>query len=99
MEKGMNVGRGIKLILASRGMSQKELARKTRISETSISLLCKNHTQPHKASLITIAKALGTKPEFIMLLSVSREDIPVEKQALYDFVWPELERTFIKLFL
>ena len=59
----MNIGKGIKKLLEEKDISQKKLSDETGISETSISLLIKNKTQPRKETLEKIGNALGVKPE------------------------------------
>lgn len=95
----MNLGKAIKLLLEKKGMTQKQLATETELSPTSISLLMKGHTQPRKETLELVAKALGVKPEFLLLLSLSKDDVPDDKRALYDLVWPQIETTFMNLFV
>ena len=95
----MNLGKAIRLLLEKRGLSQKDLATKTQLSETSISLLMSGRTQPRKENLETIARVLDVKPEFLIFLSINKDDVPEEKKELYDMVWPQLETTFMKLFI
>lgn len=95
----MDLGKAIKLLLEKKGMTQKQLATETQLSPTSISLLMKGHTQPRKETLEQVAKALGVKPEFLLLLSLSKDDVPDDKRALYDLVWPQIETTFMNLFV
>jgi XRE family transcriptional regulator, regulator of sulfur utilization len=95
----MNIGKAIKLILDKKGMTQKELAEKTKLSETSISLLLKGHTHPRKDTLQSIAEVLEVKPEFLLFLGLNKDDVLEEKKALYDDIWPQLEATFMKLFV
>jgi transcriptional regulator with XRE-family HTH domain len=95
----MDAGKAIKLLLDKKGMTQKDLAHITKRSETSISMLIKGHTSPRKQTLNLIAKALGVRPELILILSISKDDVPEERRALYELVWPELQMTFIKLFV
>lgn len=95
----MNLGKAIKLILDKKGFNQKDLAEKSGLSETSISLLMKGHTQPRRETLEAISKVLEVKPEFLLFLSLSKDDVPEEKRSAYDLVWPQLESTFLNLFV
>lgn len=95
----MNLGKAIKLLLVKRGITQKELADKANLSETSISLLMKGRTKPRKETLELIADVLKVKPEILIFLSIDHEDVPDEKKELYEMVWPQLETTFMKLFI
>lgn len=95
----MNVGKAIKLLLDQKAISQKELALRTNLSETSISLLMKGKTQPRKETIDQIAQVLEVKPELLLLLSLNKDDVPEDRKQLYDLVWPQLESTLVKLFV
>lgn len=94
----MNIGKAIKILLDKRNMTQKELADKIEKSETSISLIMKNKTQPRKETLEAIAAALGISVEILLMLSVDKEDLPEEKKKDYDLLWPHVERSLLHLF-
>ena len=49
--KGIDVGRRLKLLRQSKGLSQRELARRTGVTNGTISLIEKNQTSPSIASL------------------------------------------------
>jgi transcriptional regulator with XRE-family HTH domain len=94
----MNLGKAIKLLLDKKGMSQKELAELIDKSETSVSLIMQNKTQPRKDTLEAIAKKLGVTTEVLLLLSVDKEDLPEEKRIQYDALWPTVEHALMLLF-
>lgn len=94
----MNVSKGIKTLLDRRGISQKELAKLINKSETSISLIMKNKTQPRKETLEAIANALSVSSEVILLLSVEKEDVPENRKEYYDILWPNIETNLLTLF-
>lgn len=95
----MNLGKGIKLLLEKKGLSQKELAEKIGKSETSISLIMKNHTQPRKETIEAIANIFGVKPEVLLLLSIDKDDLPESTKDRYDILWPYVEKSVLDLFL
>lgn len=94
----MNIGKGIKKVLKEKNISQKTLSDETGISETSISLLIKNKTQPRKETIEAIANALDVKPEVLVVLSLDKEDVPDTKKQYYDELWPTIERTLLSMF-
>lgn len=95
----MNLGKAIKLLLDRQGITQKELAAKIKMSETSISLIMKNRTQPRKDTLEAIAGELGVSVEVLLLLSVDKEDLATEKKKDdYDLLWPHVEQSLLHLF-
>lgn len=94
----MNIGKGIKTLLKRQGITQKQLAEKVSLSETSLSLIIKDKTQPRKETIENIAKCLGVKAEVLFLLSLEKEDIPLEKRRYYDLLWPNIENNLLNLF-
>jgi transcriptional regulator with XRE-family HTH domain len=96
--KSMDLGKAIKILLERRGLTQKDLALKTELSEASISKMLKGKTQPRKENLEQIASVLGVKPEILMILSICRDDVPDDRKIVYDMVWPQLEATLVNLF-
>lgn len=95
----MSLSRAISLLLKKRGLSQKELAERSGISPTSISLIMKDHTQPRQDTINALADALDVRPEFLSFLSIKREDVPADRREYYDFFWPQMEETFLKIFV
>lgn len=95
----MELGKAIKIILESKGLTQKDLAERTKLSQTSISLLMRGHTMPRKESLELIADALEVKPEMLLILSISKDDVPEGRKEYYDLIWPELKSSLVKLFV
>jgi transcriptional regulator with XRE-family HTH domain len=94
----MNIGKGIKAILKKSNMSQRDLAEKIGISETSISLLIQNKTQPRKETVELISNALGIESKILLLLSIDLDDIPKGKEELYKNIWPFVENAVIDIF-
>ncbi len=95
----MSLSRALSLLLKKRGISQKELAERSGISPTSISLIMKDHTQPRQDTINALADALDVRPEFLSFLSIKREDVPADRREYYDFFWPQMEETFLKIFV
>lgn len=95
----MNLGKAIKILLDQKGITQKELAEKIELSENSVSLIMNGKTQPKKDTLDKIAKVLKVKPEMLLILSISKDDVPQDRKQLYDLVWPQLEATLVNLFV
>lgn len=95
----MNLGKAIKILLDQKAITQKELAEKIELSENSVSLIMNGKTQPKKDTLDKIAKVLKVKPEMLLILSISKDDVPSDRKQLYDLVWPQLEATLVNLFV
>ena len=60
MRKSKNFN-NIKAVLASKGVSNKELAEKLGVYETTVSTWCRNVKQPSYDSLLAIAEALDVE--------------------------------------
>lgn len=80
-------------------MTQKDLAEKSNLSANAISLIMKDHSRPRQETINAIADALDVRPEFLTFLSITREDVPDGRKEFYDFAWPQMEETFLKIFL
>ncbi|MEX2345577.1 MAG: helix-turn-helix transcriptional regulator [Balneolaceae bacterium] len=93
----MNIGKGLKVLLKKKNLTQKELAEKINISETSLSLIMQNKTHPRKETLEIIANSLGVKPELLVILSLEKEDIPDNKKEYYSILWPTIESSLLIL--
>lgn len=95
----MNIGKAIKILLEKKGITQKELAARTQLTQTTISLLINGETQPRKETLELVAKSLDVTPEILYLLSINKDDVPEDRKQVYDLVWPQIESTIVNLFV
>lgn len=68
----MTIGNKIRLALEMRGMSQKELANKTRMTEISISRYVNDVRTPNAKAIKTLCKALYVSADW--LLGVKEDD-------------------------
>lgn len=89
----MNYRRSVKTIMDYRGDTVKSLADKNELSESLVKNILK------RLELSSLSHLLHVTPEVIMLLALSKKDIPKKNQHLYEFVWPQYEQLFLKLFL
>ena len=60
------IGDRIKKCLEDKGMSQRELAKKCRVTEASIARYIENARVPKAPILVAIAEALDVSPEYLM---------------------------------
>lgn len=93
----MKIGKGLKRILDDKGISQKELAKKIGKSETSLSLIIQDKTQPRKDTLELISQALNVSTELLLVLSIEEDDIPDNKKEHYSILWPMIESSLLTL--
>ena len=66
------MGEKLRMLIAERGVSQKELAQKAGVTEAAVSHYINGDRSPRGAILLNIANALGTTTDF--LLSVSKSE-------------------------
>lgn len=75
----MEIGTTIRGIRKSRGITQLELAMRIGLSKNAVSLIEKNETFPHKATIDRICTALNTSSSVLFLLSCDDYGIPKHK--------------------
>lgn len=94
----MNLGKAIKLLLEKSELTQKELAEKTGISETSISKIMTDQTKPRKETIEQIAEALGVNPKILVFLSIDEADVAPDRLEKYKSLWPIVENAMMQIF-
>ena len=62
----MTIGERIAHALEMRGMTQRELANKTRLTEVTISRYINNHRVPKVTHIITLCKALCVSADWLL---------------------------------
>lgn len=80
----MDIGKAIKTLRLKRGYSQKQLASLVDKSETTISLIESGKSIPQTKRIKEISSALGVEPVYLLLFALEKEDIPSNKQVLFD---------------
>lgn len=71
----MNYGKGIRIVRAARGLSQKDLAKQSDLNGNYISLIESGHRVPSTEALISISKALNVPLYLIALLGSDADDL------------------------
>ncbi len=94
----MKLGRVIKVLLKSKGITQAELARKVNKSPTAISQILNGLYRPNAETLEAIAKVLEIPVPIIYFLSLSEDDIPEEKKELYKMLSPSFDKFLFEIF-
>lgn len=80
----MQIGKAVKKLRLKRGYSQKQLATLMGKSETMVSLIESGKSIPQTTRIKEISKALGVTPTYLLLFAVEKEDMPADKQVLFD---------------
>jgi transcriptional regulator with XRE-family HTH domain len=94
----MNIGKGIKLVMRGRGLTQKELASQINISEKSMSLIIRGVTNPNGKTVRNISRQLKVAEPALRILGIERTDIIERKRCDYDLIWPIIENTVLFIF-
>jgi len=71
----MNYGKAIKVLRASRGLTQKQLSLKAELDTSYISLIENGHRSPSLDRLEVIAGALGVPLYLLVLLASDKEEL------------------------
>lgn len=71
----MNYGRAIKIVRATKNFSQQELAEKTKLDKSYISLIESEKRQPSKQAISKFALALDVPEDLISLLAAEKKDL------------------------
>jgi transcriptional regulator with XRE-family HTH domain len=75
----MDIGNAIKTIRKARKLTQEQMQKKSRISQTSLSQIEGGHKQPTKNSLARIAKALNVPVAAIYIVAMEPGDFPNQR--------------------
>lgn len=94
----MDLGKTIAALRKERGIRQKDLAAACGISETYVSLIENGHNVPNMDKLQAISRELGVPVPVIFFLSLSEEDIPDAKKAIFAELVPPLKAMISKAF-
>lgn len=80
----MDIGKAIKTLRVSRGLTQKQLADKIGCSETNMIFMETGRSFPRKEKIESICRELNVPQSYLLVFSLTREDIPESKQNLYE---------------
>jgi transcriptional regulator with XRE-family HTH domain len=93
----MNIGHSIRKIRVEKGLSQGELAKLCELSPTSMSQIELGIKRPNPSNLKKICSVLEVPEALLYLYCLEKDDVPENKKALYDVVYPGIEDMIKKL--
>lgn len=93
----MNIGNAIKELRNEKKLSQDQLAALADITQSALSNIEKGRKKAHPTTLEKISKALGVPLSLIYVLALEKEEIPLEKQALYDGIFPAIKSLIMQI--
>ncbi len=85
----------IKVLIKNKGISQKDLCKQVKISQTAMSFILNGRTEPKKETLEKISEALEVPVPIIKYLTLEEKDIPDNKKEIFKILNPSME-SFIK---
>ncbi|MEZ4774838.1 MAG: helix-turn-helix transcriptional regulator [Bacteroidia bacterium] len=87
----MQLGQTIESLRKKRGLNQIEMAKCIGISQTYLSQVENNRKDPNLSVLKKIASCLETPLPIIFFLSLEKEDVPENKKAAFDVLFPAID--------
>ena len=90
----MNIGEAIKEMRTDRGLSQKELAEMSGISQNALCNVEKGYSFPSKDTIKAICFAIDVPVSWLLFASITEEDVPEENREIFN----ALREPMVKLF-
>lgn len=94
----MNIGATINRLRKEQKLSQSELAEAAGITQTSLSQIENGLNRPNQTTLDAICKKLGVPEPLLYVLSLDENDVPEDKRAVFDTLYPLIKEMMTKLF-
>lgn len=94
----MNIGTTINRLRKEKRLSQSELAESAGITQTSLSQIENGLNRPNQKTLDAICNKLGIAEPLLYILSIDETDVPDNKKAIYDALFPLIKEMMSKLF-
>jgi transcriptional regulator with XRE-family HTH domain len=82
----MELGTAIKTLRKQKGMGQRQLAEMCDIKVNTLSLIETNATFPQKATIRKICDALEIPTAYLLLFSMSDEDVADDKKMAFNYL-------------
>ncbi|MCV2486961.1 helix-turn-helix domain-containing protein [Flavobacterium sp. SH_e] len=92
----MNIGNAIKLLRKEKKMGQRDLAEKCDISINALSQIEINASFPQKSTIEKICKALDIPVSYLLFFSITDEDIPLEKQEIFNMLSKTIKTVLVE---
>lgn len=92
----MNIGKAIKEIRKEKRFSQQELSAQAGITQAALSAI-ENGARPNPETLTNLCKVLKVPESLVYVLGMEKTDVPVEKQIIYDELFPVIASLVMKV--
>ena len=86
----MNIGFAIKTIRKKSNLSQGELAKKCRISQTSLSQIENGVKKPRTQTFNKLCQVLDVPESVVYILAMEATDVPAHRKMVYDLLFPSI---------
>jgi len=94
----MNLGAAIKILRRKSLMSQSDFAEAIGITQPYLSLIEKNRKKPSLEVLEKISNSLKTPLPILFWFSVGRDDVPEDRQYIFDTLKPSIDKLVDEVF-
>ena len=92
----MDLGKAIKTMRVSKGFTPRQLGKPMGCSETNMLFMETGRTFPRKSKIDAICKVLEIPMSYLLMFSITPDDIPEDKQSLYTSIVEPMRNEFIR---
>lgn len=92
----MDLGNAIKTLRKQKKITQKQLAELSEISTNALCSIEKGQSFPSKATISKICSSLKIPESYLLLFSITEDDIPEDKRVLYRALAEPLKEGLIR---
>lgn len=92
----MDLGTAIKTLRKQRNFTQKDLAAKCEISAHALCNIEKGETFPSKSTISKLCKALAVPESYLLLFSLTEDEIPEDKRMLFRSLSEPLKQALLR---
>lgn len=92
----MNLGQAIKEIRKQQGLTQTELSKKAKITQTALSQI-ENGKRPGDKTLKKLSEALKTPEALLYIMAMEKKDVPASKRLLYEQLFPAIKGLILQI--
>ena len=92
----MDLGNAIKTLRKQKKITQKQLAELSEISTNALCSIEKGQSFPSKATISKICSSLKIPESYLLLFSITEDDIPEDKRFLYRALVEPLKEGLIR---
>lgn len=93
----MNLGVAIRSVRRQLGITQQELAEKSRISQTSLSQIENSVKRPSNKTINSICSVLDVPEAVLYILAMQDSDVPTNKKNVYDMLFPSIKSLALQI--